>query len=90
MGDTLKVSNFRGQVQAYQSSSDRQRCFCSKCGSALVSTHSGAVTEVVMGTVDGEPDMRPSEHIFVGSKAPWFEITDALPQYEEWPPGMEP
>jgi hypothetical protein len=21
-------------------------------------------------------------HIFVGSKAPWFEITDDLPQYE--------
>lgn len=25
----------------------------------------------------------PSEHIYVGSKAPWFEITDDLPQHEE-------
>jgi hypothetical protein len=27
---------------------------------------------------------RPIEHIFVGSKAPSFEITDDLPQYEEY------
>ena len=77
-------------VQGYQSSADRQRCFCKKCGSALVSTHSGAVTEVVVGSIDGDPGMRPVEHIFVGSKAPWYEITDALPQHQEWPPGMEP
>jgi hypothetical protein len=25
----------------------------------------------------------PTKHIFVGSKAPWFEITDDLPQFEE-------
>ena len=29
---------------------------------------------------------RPREHIFVGSKAPWHEISDQLPQHEEWPP----
>jgi hypothetical protein len=23
--------------------------------------------------------------MFVGSKAPWFEITDDLPQFEEYP-----
>jgi hypothetical protein len=26
---------------------------------------------------------RPTEHIFVGSKAPWFDITDDLRQFEE-------
>jgi len=25
-------------------------------------------------------------HVFVGSKAPWFEITDDLPQYPEYAP----
>jgi len=24
--------------------------------------------------------------VFVGSKAPWYEITDALPRYRESPP----
>jgi hypothetical protein len=65
-------------------------CFCKKCAYSLVSTHSGKVTEVVLGTVDGDPGARPGEHIFVGSKAPWYEIVDALPQFEGWPPGMKP
>jgi hypothetical protein len=30
--------------------------------------------------------MRPGAHIFVGSKAPWFDITDDLPQHAELPP----
>jgi hypothetical protein len=27
--------------------------------------------------------MQPTKHIFVGAKAPWFEITDDLPQFED-------
>jgi hypothetical protein len=30
--------------------------------------------------------MTPQCHIFVGSRAPWFEIADALPQYDAYPP----
>lgn len=75
-------------VQAYESSPGRERLFCRQCGSPLANRHSGAVGEVVIGTVDGDPGSRPSEHIFVGSKAPWYEITDDLPQHEGWPPGM--
>jgi hypothetical protein len=29
--------------------------------------------------------MRPSAHIFVGSKAAWFDITGDLPQFQEMP-----
>ena len=49
-----------------------------------------AVGEVVAGTVDGDPGTCPREHIFVGSKAPWHDIADRLPQYEEWPPSIGP
>lgn len=38
-----------------------------KCGSPLASTDSGRVTEVVLGTVDGDPGVRPGAHVFVGS-----------------------
>jgi hypothetical protein len=31
--------------------------------------------------------VRPSAHIFVDSKAPWFEITDGLPQFSEFGDG---
>ena len=27
----------------------------------------------------------PTAHMFVGSKAPWYEIHDDLPQYDESP-----
>ena len=37
-----------------------------------------------MGSLVDDPIIRPTEHIFVGSKAPWFEITDSLPQSEEY------
>jgi hypothetical protein len=36
-----------------------------------------------MGSLVDAPSIRPTHHIFVGSKAPWFEITDDLPQSEE-------
>jgi hypothetical protein len=45
--------------------------------------------EVAPGTVDGDPGVRPGEHIVVGSRAAWYEIADALPQFEEWPPGVD-
>jgi hypothetical protein len=39
-----------------------------------------------VGTLDDDPGVRPSRHIFVGSKAPWYEIGDALPQFEQGQP----
>jgi len=58
---------------------------CGICGSLLYSVvRDGAYVHVAMGSLVDEPTIRPSEHIFVGSKAPWFEITDELPQSEEY------
>lgn len=57
---------------------------CKKCGSLLYSVvREGAFVHVALGTLTDDPAIRPSAHIFVGSKAPWFTITDDLPQYEE-------
>ena len=56
---------------------------CRVCGSLLYSVvRDGAYVHVAMGTLVDDPSIRPAEHIFVGSKAPWFTITDDLPQYE--------
>ena len=43
----------------------------------------GEYVHVAMGSLVDDPSIRPAEHIYVGSKAPWFEITDDLPQAEE-------
>jgi hypothetical protein len=57
---------------------------CGACGSFLFSVvRDGAFVHVAMGSLVDAPTIRPTEHIFVGSKAPWFEITDDLPQAEE-------
>lgn len=59
--------------------------FCGLCGSLLYSrVREGAYVHVTLGTLVDAPAIRPSAHIFVGSKAPWFEITDDLPQHEEF------
>jgi hypothetical protein len=56
---------------------------CKLCGSLLYSVvRDGAFVHVAMGTLVDDPTIRPTKHIFVGSKAPWFTITDDLPQYE--------
>ena len=57
---------------------------CAACGSLLFSVvRDGAFVHVALGSLVDTPSMRPTKHIFVGSKAPWFEITDDLPQFEE-------
>jgi hypothetical protein len=57
---------------------------CKMCGSLLYSlVRAGAFVHVAMGTLVDAPAIRPTMHIFVGSKAPWFTIADDLPQYEE-------
>lgn len=57
---------------------------CCRCGSLLYSlVRDGAYVHVAMGTLVDDPSIRPTEHIFVGSKAGWFTITDDLPQYQE-------
>ena len=58
---------------------------CGVCGSLLYSVvRDGAYVHVAIGSLEDNPSIRPTEHIFVGSKAPWFEITDDLPQSEEY------
>jgi hypothetical protein len=57
---------------------------CGVCGSLLWSVvRDGEWVHVALGSVADPPTLRPTKHIFVGSKAPWFEITDDLPQFEE-------
>ena len=75
-------------VSRYESSAGEQRTFCRVCGSTLPTFFRDRPNEigVPLGTLDDDPKVRPSAHVFVGSKAPWWEITDSLPQYREASP----
>jgi hypothetical protein len=76
-------------VTRYCSSPDNYRCFCRVCGSHVPDPQGqGEQLFISAGVLDDDPGLRPAAHIFVGSKAPWYEITDDLPRFEEWPPGF--
>jgi hypothetical protein len=69
---------------------DANNTHCRRCGSLIYSVvRDGGFVHVAMGTLVDDPAIRPTHHIFVGSKAPWFAITDDLPRYEGHVPPAE-
>ncbi len=62
------------------------KCFCSRCGGALWSRHPDdpGVLGVRLGTVDGDPGIRPQQRQFVAYAACWEDLPDdGLPRFEE-------
>ena len=58
---------------------------CSECFSLLYWTARDGKIRVPYGSLVDEPSLKPTAHMFVGSKAPWHEILDDLPQHDEYP-----
>jgi hypothetical protein len=53
------------------------KCFCSRCGGALWSRNDdGEIASVRLGTVDGDPGIRPSFRTFIDFAAVWEPIPD--------------
>jgi hypothetical protein len=79
-----KLSLMRGETELLvYGDTQGNDTHCARCGALLYSVvRDGAYVHVAMGTLVDDPSIRPTHHIFVGSKAPWFTITDGLPQYE--------
>jgi hypothetical protein len=98
----VQVKDFRwiqGEdlVKYYETFGGYQRGFCGECGSPILnrtrpdskraaqSPQSVSQYGIPLAILD-DPPVRPKCHVFVGSKAAWFEITDGLPQYAEYAP----
>lgn len=86
----VRASAFRwaaGQdlVSRYESSPGETRTFCRTCGSTLATFFRDRPDEIglPLGTLDDDPGVRPSAHVYVDSKAPWFSIADSLPRFPE-------
>ena len=73
---------------SYESSPGFRRYFCTGCGSVLPSDANRSRRFLPAGCLDDDPGIRPQRHIFVASKAPWYTITDSLPQFDAYPPGI--
>lgn len=74
-------------ITTYRSSPKNVREFCSVCGSNMpVIEEKFNEVNIPAGTLDSDPGVKPIVHVFVGSKASWHDITDAIEQFEEFPP----
>jgi hypothetical protein len=83
----VRANNFRwvqgeDQITYYESSPGNRRGFCRTCGSPILSKFEAdpTVLSLPLGTLDDDPGVRPERHVYVKSKAPWFVISDRLPQ----------
>jgi hypothetical protein len=82
--EKLEVTHGAGSLLVF-GEEDLNDTRCATCGSLLFSVvRDGAYVHVALGSLVDAPSLRPTGHIFVGSKAPWFEITDDLPQFGEY------
>ena len=88
---SLTIHDGAGLLTEYESSLNRRKCFCSRCGSQLFIRRIDRrdITVVTLGTLDDDPGSRPSRHVFTKSKAPWYDLDDALPRFDVYP-GFEP
>jgi hypothetical protein len=70
--------------QRYARPSGWQTVFCRSCGSPLPQKLRGAAAYwVPAGLLDDDPGLRIGAHIFVGSRAPWDEISGSAPRFDE-------
>lgn len=82
--DDFHVVAGEAAVSFHETSPDNRRHYCNRCGSPLFKhfVEPAGLLTVRAGTLDGDPGVRPRGHIWVSEKAPWFEISDGLPQFE--------
>ena len=74
-------------ILCYRSSEQGKRYTCTVCGSVLpVLMQEHGLAVLPAAPLEGDLGIKPQSHLFVGSKAPWYTITDTLPQHPENPP----
>ena len=76
------------KLSAYESSPGKLRRFCSACGTHLLAERPAQPHVIVrVATLDDDPGVRPTMHIWTSHDAPWLTDDEGLPRYLEWQPG---
>ena len=84
--DKLRVTAGNKNLLIEGECSDGYGARCSRCYAFLFAAVRGRqYVHVSLGVLAGTPSRLPDHHIYVASKAPWYQITDGLPQYDELP-----
>ncbi len=80
----FRVVEGQDHLAEYESSPAKRRYFCKTCHSPIYALQADDPGIVVLrlGTLDDEPDQKPSRHIWIGDKPAWYDVGDTLPQHE--------
>lgn len=89
--NALSFTVGKDSLVSYRSSSEGERLFCPTCGSSILFLYNKMpeAAWIAAGTLDDDPGIRPTEHIFVSSRAAWHEISDEIEQHDEFPEGFK-
>ena len=85
-GESLKLLKGQAYLQEYQRTFGI-RVFCSQCGANLMNyaPDKSVYLSVALSNVDSALDLKPVAHAFAASKAPWCELAEGIPAYDEMP-----
>jgi len=76
------------KLSSFESSPGKLRRFCSLCGSQVVAERPGQPHVILrVATLDDDPGLRPSLHIWRSHDVPWLQDTETTASYPEWQPG---
>jgi hypothetical protein len=81
--EAFRIVQGEDRIRAWDPPGGAAKYFCGDCGSALFSRSPGAVG-VRLGTIDGDPGIRPSYRQYTAYAAVWEPIPDdGLPRHPE-------
>jgi hypothetical protein len=81
--DHFRIIEGEDRIRSWEPADVAPKYFCGDCGSALFSRSPGSVG-VRLGTIDGDPGIRPSSRQYVAYAAAWEPIPDdGLPRHPE-------
>ena len=75
------------KIKSYSSSEHCERMFCEICGSNIMFFNKNKPEKyyISVGTINKNISLPEAHHVFVGSKASWYDINDSLKQHLEYP-----
>jgi hypothetical protein len=80
----LRVLSSEHAIATYVRSESWTIAFCTRCASVVPHPPPGSEwVEFGAGLLDDDPGVRIGYHIFVASRAPWCELDDELPKYDD-------
>ena len=85
--DGYRLTQGAEYLAQYQATPKVIKTFCRQCGSSLATIYPtrDRLLGLPIAAVEGELEPQQEMHIHTASKASWWQISDALPQYPTMP-----